>query len=267
MKTRTLLSIAFACTLLTACNSSKTTLPYFTDIETVAVQDAALQEYSPAIKPDDELMISINSALPKATAHYNLPLSNPAVVEELQMASTPRQQTFVVDSQGDIMMPVLGKIHAQGLTCEQLAEKLTEMVRKDVADAVVRVSLVNFQVVVAGEVLKPSTIKVTRNRFSILDALSQAGDLSPYGERSNVLIVREENGKRHYERLNLNSAEVFNSPYFYLQQNDYVYVQPNSIREANARFNHDNSYKLTVISTIVSAASVIASLVIALTVK
>lgn len=253
--------------MLASCNTSRTQLPYFTDIETIGIQNSPLQDYIPRIMPDDELMITINSSLPKATAHYNLPLSNPATVEEMNLSSTPRQQTYVVDSKGNITMPVLGSVHVGGLTCEQLAEKLTDMVRKDVADAVVRVSLVNFTVVVAGEVAKPATVKVTRNRYSVLDAISEAGDLTPYGERSNVLVVREENGVRHFERLNLNSAETFNSPYFYLRQNDFVYVEPNKIREANARFNQDNSYKLTVISTIVSAASVIASLVIALTVK
>lgn len=267
MNFKILALVACGISLLTACNTSKTHLPYFTDIETIGVQDSQLQDYAPVIKPDDELLVSINSAVPKATAHYNLPLSNPAKADELGMTTTPRQLTYIVNTKGDITMPVIGELHVAGMTCEQLEAKLTELVRKDVSDAVVRVSLVNFHVVVAGEVAEPATVNVTRNRFSVLDALSAAGDLTPYGERSNVLVIREENGKRHFERLNLNSAEALKSPYFYLQQNDYVYVEPNEIREANARFNQDNSYKLTVISTIVSAASVIASLVIALTVK
>ena len=127
--------------------------------------------------------------------------------------------------------------------------------------------MTNFTVVVAGEVNSPSTIKVTRNRFSILDALSAAGDLTPYGERANVLLVREEGGERKFVHLNLNSSDLRSSPYFYMQQNDYVYVEPNKLRQANSRYNQDNSYKLSMTSTIVSAASVSASLVIALTVK
>lgn len=265
LKTTTVAIVAIL--LLSACNTSKTSLPYFQDIETVVTQGEPLGDYTARIKPDDELLITINSAIPKATAHYNLPLSNPATEAELAMASTPRQQTYIVSSQGDITMPVLGTVRCEGLTCEQLTDQLTKAVRKDVPDAVVRVSMVNFQIVVSGEVASPGPVKVTRNRISVLDAISEAGDLTPYGRRDNVLVIREENGTRHFERLNLNTAECLRSPYFYLHQNDYVYVEPNEIRQANARFNQDNSYKLTVISTIVSAASVIASLVIALTVK
>ena len=122
-------------------------------------------------------------------------------------------------------------------------------------------------VVVAGEVKQPQTIRVDRNRISILDALAAAGDLTEYGERSNVLVIREENGERKFAHLDLNSSEVLTSPYYYLQQNDYVYVAPNKVRQSNSKYNTNNSFKLQVTSTIVSAASVIASLVIALTVK
>jgi polysaccharide export outer membrane protein len=101
----------------------------------------------------------------------------------------------------------------------------------------------------------------------VLDALSAAGDLTVYGERENVLIIREENGKRTAHRLNLNSSEVFTSPYFYLQQNDYVYVSPNKIRKDNSKYNQNNAFKLSVVSTVVSGCSVIASLVIALAIK
>ena len=103
--------------------------------------------------------------------------------------------------------------------------------------------------------------------MTVLDALAAAGDLTEYGERSNVLIIREENGERKFAHLDLNSSETLTSPYYYLQQNDYVYVAPNKVRQANSKYNQNNAYKLSVTSTIVSAASVIASLVIALTVK
>lgn len=253
--------------VLASCSTKKTVLPYFTDISTVAEGTLSEMSYNPEIKPDDELLITIQSSVVAATAEYNLPLSNPATRGSLIETSTPRQQTYVVDSKGDITMPVIGKLHVAGMTTEQLADKLTEIIRKDVNDAIVLVSLVNFQVVVAGEVVTPSTIRVNRERFSILDALSQAGDLTPYGERSNVLLVREENGERKFHHLDLNSSEVLNSPYFYLKQNDYIYVSPNEVRQSNAKYNQDNAFKLQVISTIVSASSVIASLVIALTVK
>ena len=154
-----------------------------------------------------------------------------------------------------------------GLTVEQLQAELTEKISKDVDNPLVTVELVNFQVNVAGEVQNPGTIPVKRNRFSILDALSAAGDLTPYGERSKVLLIRETNGKKEYVHLDLNSSELLTSPYFYLQQNDYIYVEPNKVRQSNSKYNQDNAFKLSVISTVVGAAHKIASLVIALTVK
>lgn len=129
------------------------------------------------------------------------------------------------------------------------------------------VSLVNFTVVVAGEVRTPQTVKVNRNRFTILEALSAAGDLTEYGERSNVLLIREESGERKYVRINLNESDILTSPYYYMQPNDYLYVSPNNVRQENSKYNQNNGFKLSIISTVVSAASVIASLVIALTVK
>lgn len=267
MKIKTIALAIFAAATLASCSSTKTQLPYFTDLDSISSGVIESANYMPTIKADDELLITITSSKPAATAHYNVPLSNPATREELDISTTPRQQTYIVDSEGNIFLPVLGTIQAKGLTTEQLQQHITDIVRQDVSDAIVRVELINFQVVVAGEVSRPSTIQVRRNRFSILDALSAAGDLTPYGERSNILIIREHDGERVFAHLDLNSSDLLTSPYFYLQQNDYIYVAPNEIRQANSRYNQDNAYKLTVISTIVSAASVIASLVIALTVK
>lgn len=267
MKSKALSIIGAAVLLLSSCSSSKTVLPYFTDISDVQTGTYAATDYTPEIKPDDELLITVMSEVPEASAPYNLPAINPGQRDVITVTTSPRQQTYIVDSKGDINFPILGKIHAAGNTCEQLQQMLTEKISADVKDPLVSVTLVNFKVIVAGEVAKPGTIKVNSNRFSVLDALSAAGDLTPYGERSNVLLVREENGKRTFTHLDLNSSETLTSPYFYLKQNDYIYVEPNAIRQANAKYNQDNAYKLTVISTIVSAASVIASLVIALTIK
>lgn len=267
MNLRHIILSASVAAMLASCTSTKTVLPYFTDISEVSEGTFAVADYSPSIKPDDELLITVSSTSPEATAIYNIPLSNPAKATQFFKTSTPQQQTYVVDSKGDITFPILGKVHVAGLTIEQLQEELTTRISADVEDPHVMVAMLNFRVVVAGEVRQPHSIDVTRNRYSILDALSDAGDLTEYGERSNVLLVREENGERKFVHLNLNSSDLLDSPYFYLRQNDYIYVQPNKIRQANSKYNQNNSYKLSVISTIVSASSVIASLIIALTIK
>ena len=149
----------------------------------------------------------------------------------------------------------------------QLKEELEKRISKNVSNPVVRVQMVNFRVNVLGEVKKPGVITVNKQRYSILDALAEAGDLTEYGERDNVLLIREEDGKKVYHRFNMNNSSMLTSPYFYLKQNDVIYVEPNEIRRENAMYNQNNSYKISVVSTIVSATSVIVSLIIALAVK
>lgn len=259
---------AVALAAMASCSTPRTPLTYFTDIDSVSLNATVAQgEYLTHIVPDDELLITITSQNPEATAAYNLPLSNPAVNSQLTKATTPQQMTYLVDSKGDITMPVIGTLHVGGLTTEQVQQLVTEKVSADVDNPTVVVKMVNFHVNVAGEVRTPGVVNVTRERFSVLDALSSAGDLTEYGERSNVLLVREENGKRTAHRINLNSSDILTSPYFYVQQNDYIYVTPNKIRQDNSKYNQNNAFKLSVISTIVSACSVVASLVIALAIK
>ncbi len=262
------LPIIFAALIsLASCSSPKNVLPYFVDIKEIKTGELDTLDYLPTIRPDDELSITVNSINPEATAIYQMPLINPATTSTLDSSSSPRIQTYIVNSQGDINFPVIGTIHVSGMTTEQLSEYLTKEISKDVKDPVVDVRILNFMVSVGGEVRSPSRIPLTRQRMTVLDALVQAGDLTEYGERSNVLVIREENGNRTYAHLDLNKAETLNSPYFYLKQNDYVYVSPNNIKQSNSRYNTNNSFKLSVISTIVSATSVVASLVIALVVK
>lgn len=264
--------------LLSSCATNKAALPYFSDIEAMSAEGVDAGDYLTKIKPDDELLITVNSVDPAAAAPFNLPFYNPGNVNvagstdytrgSLSSMSTGTQlQTYNVDTEGYIEFPEVGRLHVAGMDVEQLQKLLTERLSEYLEKPIVTVRIANFDVVVAGEVLKPGKIRVNRNRYSVLDALGDAGDLTPYGERSNVLLIREENGKRVYHRLNLNSTDVLSSPYFYMQQNDYVYVEPNKVRQDNSKYNQNNAYKLSVISTVVSASSVVASLVIALAIK
>lgn len=262
------LSLLVAATLM-SCSSKRDTLSYFQDIqtETMAIP-VDFGKVEPKIEPLDELNISVTSLQPELSMPYNLPLTNPAISENSFLASGNAQQaTYFVSPEGDITMPILGKMHVAGMTTEQLADIITEKVSKDVEEPVVVVTLMNFKVNIGGEVANPGQYTVKGKRFSILDAISSAGDLTPYGERSNVLLIREENGKMVSHTIDLTSADVLSSPYFYLKQNDYIYVAPNKIRNDNSKYNQNNAFKLSVISTVVSAVSVVASLVIALAIK
>lgn len=254
--------------LAMSCSSVKTQLPYFTDIRDLEQGTFKQLDYLSQVVPDDELAIVVNSTNPAATAVYNLPQSNPATKQAFGEGASARPMTYRVDTKGDIDFPVLGKLHVSGLTVEQIASMIADRIRPEVSDPNVTVDLVNFKVNVAGEVKNPGIISVSGNRITILDALTAAGDLTEFGERSKVLLIREmPDGTRQFAHVNLNSSDLIESPYYYLKQNDYVYVEPNNVRQQNSKYNQNNAFKLSVISTVVSAASVIASLVIALTVK
>ena len=267
MKITSLIFGTLAAAMICSCSTSKTNLSYFEDLSKTENSSVGSNSYKIHIVPNDELLINVTSTSLDATAEFNLPLSNPAPNAELLESTQARQQTYVVDTNGDIEFPRLGKIHVAGLSTEELAAKLKTDISAYAVDPVVKVVLVNFHVNVLGEVLEPGVKAVTTERFSLLDALAAAGDLTPYGERTNIMLIREENGKKTIHRFNLNDSKSLESPYFYLCQNDVIYVEPNTIRKDNAKYNQNNSYKLSVISTVVSAASIIASLVIALTVK
>ncbi len=249
---------------LGACTTSKTSLPYFEDIKTQQYGELPSSDYAIKIIPDDELMITVTSLVPEATMEYNLPLINPATSTTLLTTTQPRTLTYRVDKAGDINFPRLGVIHVAGLTTEQLTTLLTKRISQDVEDPYVKVELANFRVNVLGEVERPGAYDVTRERYTVLDALADAGDLTEYGERNNVLIIREVDGKRVFYHVDLNRSDLLSQPYFYLQQNDVVYVEPNAIRKDVATYNQNNSFKVQVVSAIVSACSVIASLCIAL---
>ncbi len=253
--------------ILSSCTSSKTSLTYFEDIKGTQSGYTDASDYQLKIEPDDELIITVNSVIATASAAYNLPMANPSERLNILTVTNPQQQTYIVDKDGNINFPILGKIKVEGLSTTEIRDMLTKRISEDVEDPTVRVELVNFRVNILGEVKMPGALKVTRERFSILDALAEAGDLTEYGERNNILLIREENGKITYHRINLNDSEVLSSPYFYLKQNDALYVEPNKIRKDNSKYNQNNAFKISVISTIVSACSVIASLIIALTVK
>lgn len=264
---RSLLLCSASLLMFSACKSSSSSLGYFTDVPTdaIAVLSAATADYSLRILPDDELSITVSSLAPEATSMYNLPMANIATRGTTQASANLGIQTYIVDKEGNINFPILGIIHVAGLTTQELSDVLVDMISKEVDTPIVRVQILNFAVNVLGEVRIPGRQPINKEMYTILDALAGAGDMTEYGRRDNVLLVRQESDTLTYHRFDLNDARSLNTPYFYLKQNDVIYVEPTKVRSDNSKYNTLNSYKLTVISTLVSTASVIASLVIALT--
>ena len=254
--------------LLMASCKTPDKVAYFPNINSVsAIEGASDNNYETKIVSDDELSIVVSSVDPAAVAAFNLPVVSVQPSEEITLKSTSSLQTYLVNREGNIEFPVLGQIHVAGMTCMQLAELLKTKISVYAKSPIISVKLQNFKISVLGEVAKPGMQKILSERVTVLEAIGAAGDLTIQGQRDNVLLIREVNGKKEFQRLDLTSSEIFSSPYYYLQQNDVVYVEPNKARKGNARYSQSAQFNISLASTIVSAVSVIASLAIALLVK
>ncbi len=177
--------------------------------------------YAPVLQPDDVLVIIVSAENPEVALPFNL--LQPGV-------SATEPVSYLIDSNGDIFFPVLGNVTVAGMTTLQATAHLKEALSKYIQSPIVNLRLKNFKVSVLGEVLQPKTVNVQSERLTVLEALSQAGDLSVYGNRKNVKIIRETNGVRTIATIDLTQSDFMNSPYYFLQQNDVVYVEPNKTK-------------------------------------
>ncbi len=236
-------------------------LTYLHDADASKV-DSINAKYSPrtehVIRPGDALTVFVSALDKEAVAPYNLPTVIYAAPGSNQVQTTPMLQYYVVDAAGYIEMPVLGKLQVGGLSRPEAEEEIRKVLSRQVIDPTVRISVVGAKVSVLGEVNRPSQVSMPSGRMTIFDALAAAGDLTPYGRRDNVLITREVNGKLELARLNLGNADIYTSPYYFLQQNDVVYVSPNKVRAIGST---NSGLWLSVVSTALSAATIIVTVV------
>ena len=197
------------------------------------------------IQPQDQLSIIVNSRDPKMATPFNLSVSTHYSGSELGASSSSTRITgYIVDNAGNINFPSLGTVHVSGLNRWELQNLIKDMLSDSglLRDAVVTVEFLNFKVSVLGEVTAPGTYSVTGDKITIFQALALARDLTIYGQRDNVRVIREQNGKRQIYVLNLTDSEIFSSPAYYLQQNDVVYVTPSKVRAGQGEIN-ENYFK------------------------
>lgn len=215
--------------------------------------------YEITIHPDDLLSIMVNSKDTELAQMFNLPMVSFQINNSTTGIGSSQNKVlgYLVDSEGYIDFPFLGKLKVLGLTRTQLTSLIKEqLIGKGLLnDPIVTVQFLNFRISVMGEVSHPGTFDLTSDRITILEALSRAGDLTIYGKRDNVKIIREQNGKRSVATLDLRNDNIFNSPYYYLQQNDIVYVEPNKAKAGQREINQNRS-----IGTWASIVSVLASI-------
>lgn len=224
-----ILVCVMAAFVLSACGSH-TDLAYFQEMVESGELDSVSGQLN-TIQPGDVITISVSSSKPELAIPYNLfsarsQISNVSAANSSnRVISNVSYEGYTVTSEGTIEFPVLGTIEVAGLTREQIAKKLQEMLVTVMPDPVVTVTLLNFYVTVIGEVARPGTYNFPGDRLTLLEALGFSGDMTVYGNREKVMVIREENGGRHVEIMNLKSKDIFASPYFYLKQNDVVYVE------------------------------------------
>lgn len=212
------------------------------------------------IQPEDLLRITVHSFDPAAAAPYNTEQAGQQGGQMNMMQNPGSLELFMgyfVDQEGAIDFPSLGRIEVAGLTLEETKFKILGLLQPFLNDAVVNIRFLNFKVSVMGEVNLPGMIRMTNKRVTLLEAISMAGDITDYGNRKNILLLREQNGKREYARLNLQSPELFSSPYFYLQQNDVIYIEPLQIKTAliadpAQRFISYGSAALSIVTLIIA---------------
>lgn len=249
--------------LLNGCSSAKQ-VAYFQNIDSISLA-ASKGLYDAHIMPKDQLTITVTTTDPDAAKPFNLAVESTVGAGGKLGGGSGSLLPYLVNNDGNIEFPVVGTLHVAGLTrteCEQLIKSKIKPFLAEGENPVVVVQMSSFRVTVAGEVTSPTVVSVTNEKMSILEALAQAGDLSIYGRRDNVLLIREGlDGKKEAHRLNLNDANIINSPYYYVQQNDYIYVEPNGVKAKNSAIGQSTTLWFSFVGIVTSIASLVVSIV------
>ncbi|MFM9987032.1 polysaccharide biosynthesis/export family protein [Flavobacterium sp.] len=238
--------------LITSCGNKKQ-IAYYQNINQVASQEIT-NNFESKIQPDDLLMIVVSTPDPEAAAPFNLEtISVPTAIGQTTQGQR-QQQLYLVDANGLIQFPVLGEIKTGGQTKAEIISLLKSKLKKYINDAIINIRIINFKVTVQGEVVRPGSFTIASERITLPEALSLAGDLTIYGKRDNIILVREVNNKKTFNRIDITKADFINSPYYYLSQNDLLYVEPNKAKSnTSTGFNQNVPIWISVASLISSA--------------
>lgn len=246
--------------LMGGCSATKK-IVYFQNIDTLSLAGSQ-GLYDARIMPKDMLTITVMTTNPAASAPFNLTVSNTVGTSgQLSSSGEGSLQGYLVNNEGNINFPIIGELHVSGLTkdqCEDLVKEKVKPYLSDKENPIVTVRMASYRVTVTGEVNSPGVKPVSTEKMSVIEAIAQAGDLTMYGRRDNVLLIREDaTGKKQAHRLNLTDANIFNSPYYYLQQNDIVYVQPNATKAQNSTIGSSTTIWFSFISIATSLTSLL----------
>lgn len=247
--------------LLSSCTAIQRTA-YIQDAQDNAAVNVA-HESQIRIKPHDRLTVVVSSKDPELASPFNVMTSYNSLTNspmgQTTVSSSQSLQIRTVDAEGNLYMPIIGNVQCVGKTRTELADVIAKRIIDGgyIADAAVNIQFADMKLFVMGEVAHPGQFDVTRDQVTILEALAMAGDMTIYGNRENVTVVRKEDGQTKTYRINLLDAQCFASPAYYLQQGDVVYVQPKKQRAATGEINQNRSFWISIASTFLSAASLL----------
>lgn len=256
-----LLFILTTLLILTSCSSSKQVAYFQYNTADTLKNNPVSRINETLIKPKDQLSISVVASNQEATKEYNLQTPQ---LSSATLGNTANSQfvnqSYLVENDGTINFPTLGRLHVAGLTRRGLETMIMNRIRPAFNNEhpIITINILNYSVNVLGEVNSPGKFTVSNERITILDAIAQAGDLKIYGKRDNIKVLREHaDGSKEYLQVNLNDQNIVNSPAYYLEQNDIVYVEPNNVQKRSSSIGSAETVSLSLVSTFISIASLI----------
>ncbi len=237
----------FGLIILSSSCSPRRNLVYFSNLSDKQTESQLITaDREPKIQMNDLLSVTVNTLSSESNLLFAINSNN------INKSGYFEKEGYRVDKNGNINLPVAGNIALEGLTIEQAQQRLVSTLNKYVRNPIVNIQFLNFRITVIGEVNQPSTLNVANNQINLLEALGMAGDLTAYGKRENVLVIREVEGKRTMARMNLNKKEILDSPFFYLKQNDVIYVEPDKAK--SLEYSPNNRLMPLVVATISAVA-------------
>ena len=244
--------------LLSSCQTTPKDITYFQDIDKYTQNIPSVQK-NLFLKEKDRLIITVSSPTKnqELVAQFNLPANAYLTPGTTTVSQTSNLQTYTIDNEGYIDFPVLGRLKLAGLTKEEAIASIKSQVSAYVSTPIVDVQVLSFPVTVLGAVNSPGTVFARNEKMTILEAIGAARDLTIYGMRENILLIRENEDGREYKRIDLTKSEILSSPDYYLQQNDVIIVEENDTKKRTSRFGASENYQLAIMSVIFTAVSVV----------
>ena len=250
--------IILATILITSCGT-KEDIVYFNGVSSKD-NIVGIDSYSPTYHIDDELVIVVNALDPEAARPFNQ--TSVSYTEDIRSSvGRERIQSYLIDSDGIIKFPVLGEIKLSGLNREQATNLIEDKLTDYIKDPIVNIRTLNYKITVLGEVNRPGSYTTPNERITLIEALALAGDMTIYGERENVLVIQDYDGKKTYTRVNLKSQELFESPVYYLSQNDVVYVEPNKTQAKSSSIGPSTGVIFSALGVLISTTALIITII------